>query len=326
MNSRRSKKHHRYGIDVSADRHISVNGPVADRLPCWGAMRGADHIEMQLVPAVSYEVHYRLPVWVAVFAFNSAETRAALADQPLATGVRARGSACLIPPHTRVRVIQEQPQEFLGVTISPERLASVADAELGQGRWRSASVYSESDPALSALCNELRRVMISEPNASRSYVETIVEAAASRLVGSGLGVESGQDPTPDGRESLAPAIKRRIAAEINGRLGEKITVAALAETAGLSRSHFTRAFAASFGESPARYLLQRRIARARGLLLETQRPVTEIALSCGFTDHAHFSTVFRKEIGLAPSAYRKTAAERDAPVTSRRSGRDADHG
>ena len=216
-----------------------------------------------------------------------------------------------MPPHTRVRVIQEEPQEFLGIGISQERLASVADAAVGRDRWRSRPVYSEGDPALSALCTELRRVMISEPTASGSYIGAIVEAAAARLVGSGLQIGNEDRPAVDSCESLAPALKRRIAAEINGRLSEKVTVAALAEAAGLSRSHFTRAFTASFGESPARYLLERRIARARELLLETEHPVTEIALSCGFADHAHFSTVFRKEIGLAPSAYRKTAAGRD---------------
>ena len=58
---RRLKKHRRYGIEVSADRYFSVNGPAMEQLPSWGAVRSADHIDLQLVPAASYEVHYRLP-------------------------------------------------------------------------------------------------------------------------------------------------------------------------------------------------------------------------------------------------------------------------
>lgn len=306
-----SKKHTRYGIEVAADRYFSVNGPPMTRMPRWGVIRETDGLQVHLHPPISYEIHYRTPYWIAIFAFNSAPTRSAFGNDPLTRGRRRRGSVCLIPPETRVRVVQEQPQEFLAIAIPPDRFNSVADAAAGAGSWREGRVHSESDHALAALCGELRRVMISEPAAAEQYLGAVVDAAASRLVSSGLAIENDEIGGGLGREALAPAIRRRVAEEIDRRLGEKISVAALAEEAGLSRSHFTRAFAGSFGETPARYLLQRRIARARALLLETERPVTEIALSCGFADHAHFSTAFRKEIGLAPSAYRKTAAGRD---------------
>ncbi|MEO1331274.1 MAG: hypothetical protein AAFW46_16610, partial [Pseudomonadota bacterium] len=79
MNSSQTgpKKHNRYGIEVAADRYFSVNGPAMDRLPGWGAKRESDGLEIHLHPALSFEVHYRLPKWVAIYAFNGAETRGA---------------------------------------------------------------------------------------------------------------------------------------------------------------------------------------------------------------------------------------------------------
>lgn len=311
MNSSQTgpKKHNRYGIEVAADRYFSVNGPAMDRLPGWGAKRESDGLEIHLHPALSFEVHYRVPKWVAIYAFNGAETRGAFDEDTLATGRRARGSVCLVPPNRRVRVIQEQPQELLALVIPAERFAGIADAAVGRGGWRPALAHSENDPALAALCGELRRTMISEPGANSTYLGAIGEAAASRLVADRLSIASDDAAHSGGGEVLAPLVKRRVVAEVERRLGERIAVSELAEAVGLSRSHFSRAFAASFGDSPARYVLQRRLARARELLLETDRSVTQIALACGFADHAHFSTAFRKEVGLAPRAYRK-AAER----------------
>ena len=60
---------------------------------------------------------------------------------------------------------------------------------------------------------------------------------------------------------------------------------------------FSRAFRASTGRSPYRWLTARRIAQAEILLRDTQLPLAEIAISCGFADQSHFSRVFHRAIG-----------------------------
>ena len=80
----------------------------------------------------------------------------------------------------------------------------------------------------------------------------------------------------------------------------------LAEIAQLSRYHFGRAFKRSFGLPPHRYHMNRRIERAKSLLRERARSVTEVGLMLGFCDTSAFTTSFRRAMGMTPSDYRRT--------------------
>src|SRR3954467_13900042 len=83
-----------------------------------------------------------------------------------------------------------------------------------------------------------------------------------------------------------------------------LDVAALARVALTSEAHFIRTFKDTFGETPHRYLPRRRLARARALLRETRRPVTEICLEVGFASLGSFSRTFTRVVGMSPTAYR----------------------
>lgn len=92
---------------------------------------------------------------------------------------------------------------------------------------------------------------------------------------------------------------------IEGHLDQRLTVADLADVAGLSRAHFSRIFAASEGLPPAEFVLQKRLRRAAKLLTKTaDMPVKEVAALCGFDDPNYFSKVFRRLYGTNPSDFR----------------------
>ncbi|QDT09754.1 HTH-type transcriptional activator RhaS [Planctomycetes bacterium K23_9] len=80
----------------------------------------------------------------------------------------------------------------------------------------------------------------------------------------------------------------------------------LASKAGLSVSHFERRFRRAFGASPRQYLVRVRVENASRLLLSSDQTISQIALACGFYDHAHFSRSFRRVMNVTPSQYRKT--------------------
>jgi AraC family transcriptional regulator len=79
----------------------------------------------------------------------------------------------------------------------------------------------------------------------------------------------------------------------------------IADASGLSKMHFAALFRASTGMSPSGFVVQRRIERAQAELLCTSKPVVDVALSLGFQTQAHFSTVFKRLIGEAPSEWRR---------------------
>jgi AraC-like DNA-binding protein len=112
------------------------------------------------------------------------------------------------------------------------------------------------------------------------------------------------DPTPEIRGGLPPVRSQQICEYIASNLDQNISLETLAKMAGLSVHHFARVFKQSIGIPPHCYILQRRIERARHLLLNTKRPLSEIALSAGFSDQSHLARHFRRTTGLSPSAMR----------------------
>lgn len=90
-------------------------------------------------------------------------------------------------------------------------------------------------------------------------------------------------------------------------LEEPLTLADAASVALLSPHHFLRLFKELYGTTPHQYLLQRRLERARHLLLETDRTVTEISVAVGFCSLGHFSSTFRQRYGTSPAQLRREA-------------------
>lgn len=96
---------------------------------------------------------------------------------------------------------------------------------------------------------------------------------------------------------------------IHADLAHPWTLAALARTAGLSRAAFAARFADRVGEPPMRYVLALRMVRARRLLLEPRATVAAVAARVGYGSDVAFAAAFKREVGVAPGAYRRAAAD-----------------
>jgi len=112
-------------------------------------------------------------------------------------------------------------------------------------------------------------------------------------------------PEPTRRGRLAPWQARRVAEMIRERPDGNIHLSDMARDCGLSVSHFSRAFRTSFGRSPYRWLLERRIDRGKALLLTSGLPIADIALQSGFTDQTAFTRAFARIVGDSPARWRR---------------------
>ena len=83
-----------------------------------------------------------------------------------------------------------------------------------------------------------------------------------------------------------------------------LDIGSLAAIACVSESTFIRAFKATFGETPHRYLQRRRVERAMYLLRTSDRSVTDVCMSCGFASLGTFSRTFSEIVGVSPSEFR----------------------
>jgi len=116
-------------------------------------------------------------------------------------------------------------------------------------------------------------------------------------------------------ESL-PAVRAATREELYRRLyrardflaasfADPVTLNDMAEVACLSPNHFLRTFKQVFRQTPHQYLIDVRLTKAKQLLTETNRPITDICMAIGFDSLGSFSTLFRRRTGFSPAHYRK---------------------
>jgi transcriptional regulator GlxA family with amidase domain len=80
----------------------------------------------------------------------------------------------------------------------------------------------------------------------------------------------------------------------------------IAEAVNLHQASFCRAFKQSTGLSPHHYLLVHRVNRAKEMMKDPSRTLTDIALDCGFSSSSQFSVVFKRIVGRPPRKYRSS--------------------
>lgn len=109
------------------------------------------------------------------------------------------------------------------------------------------------------------------------------------------------------RGGLAPWQAERVRRHIEKNYAGRISVEELARLARLSNSYFSAAFRATFGTSPHDYVCRRRVQQVMYMMINTESPLAEIALDCGFADQSHLSRVFRRITKHTPAAWRRVA-------------------
>ena len=93
---------------------------------------------------------------------------------------------------------------------------------------------------------------------------------------------------------------------------EPLTVDELAACVKISKRQLERRFCRFLGATPTRYYLELRLTRARQLIQQTNRSVTEIAVATGFVSSPHFQRRFRDFFGVPPGSYRSTFERKQA--------------
>jgi AraC family transcriptional regulator len=97
----------------------------------------------------------------------------------------------------------------------------------------------------------------------------------------------------------------KVCAYIDSHITDRVLVGDLCRLVHLSKAHFSRAFRRTFGQSPRAFVIGRRVELAAQYMLQTDAPLSHIALRCGFTDQPHFSKTFRQATGHPPAAWRR---------------------
>jgi AraC family transcriptional regulator len=97
---------------------------------------------------------------------------------------------------------------------------------------------------------------------------------------------------------------------VEANLSQELTLSDLAKIAGLSLHHFARMFKQTLGVAPYRYVLQRRVERAKLMLRTARASLVDISLSAGFYSQSHFTSTFGRMVGATPTEFQGSNRKR----------------
>jgi AraC family transcriptional regulator len=189
---------------------------------------------------------------------------------------------------------------FLYITISDTALAEAWEGTNGEVELRGAD--NVLDARVSGLAATLNAERIAGFPNGRLFLDSIEQALAIALV-HGFSVRDRAMRTYLG--GLGPARLRRVKEFIDAKMEDELTLSDMAQSVGLSASHFSEMFRKSTGETAHECVLRCRTERAKEILRKAELRVLDVAVACGFKTQQHFARVFRQLCGASPSEYRR---------------------
>lgn len=287
-------------ISKSSTRNINRTGSPVDEFPGVGSCVRAEHFQLILCPPRDFEIAYRIPKYLIFSPYSQSTVELSVSEGATYRRIWGAGDALMVPPSMTFRMRLTKPTETLCLEIDPE-YADQAIERVARGRpWSPAFVDEYKDPGFAALQREVRRCILGDPIKEPAYLEQLVEGMLSRLACHMVGLST----AVPAKEMLKSYVVRQLLNHIETHLAGKLSVKELADMAGLSRSHFTRAFQAAMGEPPQEFIIGRRLCRAREILADDHMTIAEVATATGFSSQAHLATAFKKRLGVTPSDYR----------------------
>jgi AraC family transcriptional regulator len=207
----------------------------------------------------------------------------------------------ILPPAAEPRWLAHSAFDSMQFHVPVDALRDMADGRARSSKIRLKDPLYASEPSVTPLVHAVASALDRHGELTSAYVDGLAIALLSRLV------SRFSKPGFDDRERAVTldARLRRAIDFINTHLADDLRLATISAVAGLSPYHFSHLFTATMGIPPHRYLLKRRIERARQRLLFGREAVIAIALDCGFKDASHFARVFARETGLSPRRFRQ---------------------
>lgn len=251
-----------------------------------------------LLPARPYDERYISRGISLGFAFDMQKGEHSFASDRVSYFTRRPNSLSIVPEGCEIYSQSDHGGEYLIVRV-PSELNSVSI-------WRNSEVLNDLViPIVSRSAKRIRQLLLKPSKAQGDLVQVEVSEFCLHVMNA-LMMNGGQAFSP---RWLTKRRLRIIDDYIQAKLDQEIRIGDLAAELGLSPGYFARMFQAGTAMSPHRYVMSRRIARARSLCVHSNQSLSQIAMLTGFSSQAHMTTAFRREIGLSPNEVRKIFTE-----------------
>lgn len=219
------------------------------------------------------------------------------------SGLYAKGDVFMAPAAIPFFARWDSDDHYLQIRMTSRFIQRVAREalEMKGDRLELIPEFRTRDPQIEAIGLMLLQELQQENTSSKLYIESLANVLAVHLIRQYTTV---QTTVPIYEGGLPQRQLMQVFDYIHNHLHKEIKLADLAALLEISEFHFSRQFKQAVGIAPYQYLLRQRIERAKQLLKESDRPITDIAFLCGFNSHSHLSKQFRQLTGMSPKAYR----------------------
>jgi AraC family transcriptional regulator len=188
------------------------------------------------------------------------------------------------------------PCDMVSVRLAPSLLSSTAEAlGLPGGRAELAPKIGARDPLVEHVVRALMAELEAPAPAGRIYADSLATALTTRLLQNFAAIGFA------GRQTLSKPQVRRVVEFVEANLDGELTLEQVADVAGMSIPHLTTLFRRTMGQSVHGYVMERRVQRARALLLGHRMTIAEVALETGFAHQSHLARWMRRLLGVTPS-------------------------
>lgn len=242
---------------------------------------------------------------------RSVEMTCRLDGQERSDGVNHPGHLYVLPAGVTGQWTMGAPADSLMLRLSPALVRETAQAlRLRPAHAKITPALRVRDPHLEDISWRLRNERAAGYPYGRVYLDSLAAAIAGRLI-----QRSGRHPTgiPHLTRRQLPKWRLRTVCDyIKANLDRDLSLEELANIAGFSVSHFKPLFRHAVGLPVHRYVVECRVERARQLLLQGDRSMSDIALEAGFCHQTHMARCLRRVLGISSAAVANLGRYADA--------------
>ena len=279
----------------------------APRVLPFGETPGGLFLQLRSDPAGILEVPELQNVLVAIHVGAAAKISCRRGGESH-TGSAVHGDIDIIPARIDARwEIHDNNDTALILALPTSLLDSVSEEHgFDPRRVEIRNRFQIRDPQLENICWALKAEMESNYSSGHLYVDSLAVSVASRLISTHSSIAQRRTVQHGG---LGGRRLKQTLAYIEDRLSEDLSLSRIASIAGVSPSHFKTLFRESTGVPVHQYVVQRRIERAKDMLMQGKLSIAEIALATGFSHQSHLARHMRRSVGLSPRAMKRLFAD-----------------
>lgn len=194
--------------------------------------------------------------------------------------------------------------KLIVITFEPDKLADFAQSEFGvllaESQIENQIHFFDNDISNSIL---LLMEALQSSFGSEILFESYARVFLTKLIYK-YGLKC--DDEYHFSDSFTASHFKTILNYISSHIAQHISIDDLSRQVAIGKDHFGKLFKQATGFSPYQFVMNYRVEQAKELLAKNKCQLSDVAQRCGFSDHAHFSRIFKKHTGICPSRWRKS--------------------